>query len=77
MIDYVLIEIQVNVWIILSVTGSGILSALLDQQLTSCPSEQLRVMISGDAVIRPDTDPMPVGQTGAQVRTTTSCWYNM
>ncbi|XP_036962081.1 cytosolic 5'-nucleotidase 1A [Acanthopagrus latus] len=51
---------------VLRASQNGVLSALLDQQLASCPSEQLRVMISGDAVIKPDTDPMPPGQKGAQ-----------
>lgn len=42
----------------------GVLSALLDQQVA--PSEQLRVMFCGDAVIRPDTDPMPASRLAAQ-----------
>lgn len=42
----------------------GVLSALLDQQVA--PSEQLRVMFCGDAVIRPDTEPMPASRLAAQ-----------
>lgn len=42
----------------------GVLSALLDQQVA--PSEQLRVMFCGDAVIRPNTDPMPASRLAAQ-----------
>ncbi|XP_044048801.1 cytosolic 5'-nucleotidase 1A isoform X2 [Siniperca chuatsi] len=44
----------------------GVLSALLDQQTAFCPSEQLRVMFCGDAVIRPDTGPMPASRQAAQ-----------
>lgn len=42
----------------------GVLSALLDQQVA--PSEQLRVMFCGDAVIRPDTGPVPASRQAAQ-----------
>lgn len=44
----------------------GVLSVLLDQQLASCQSEQLRVMFCGDAVVRPDTDPGPASRRAAQ-----------
>lgn len=44
----------------------GVFSALLDQQIVFCPSEQLRVMICGDTVFQPDTSPMPVSRQAAQ-----------
>ncbi|XP_070763915.1 cytosolic 5'-nucleotidase 1A [Enoplosus armatus] len=44
----------------------GVFSALLDQQTAFCPPEQLRVMFCGDAVIRPDTGPMPASRQAAQ-----------
>ncbi|GLD61647.1 cytosolic 5'-nucleotidase 1A-like protein [Lates japonicus] len=44
----------------------GVFSALLDQHSASCPSEQLKVLFSGDAIIRPDTDPTPGSRQGAQ-----------
>ncbi|KAM9351828.1 cytosolic 5'-nucleotidase 1A [Symphorus nematophorus] len=44
----------------------GVLSALVDQQIASCPSEQLRVMFCGDAIIRPDTDPILESRQAAQ-----------
>ncbi|TKS73825.1 Cytosolic 5'-nucleotidase 1A [Collichthys lucidus] len=45
---------------------TGVVSVLLDQQTAVCPSEQLRVMFCGDAVIRPDTGPMPLTRQAAQ-----------
>lgn len=42
----------------------GVLSALLDRQVA--PSEQLRVLFCGDAVVRPDTGPMPASRQAAQ-----------
>ncbi|XP_053281999.1 cytosolic 5'-nucleotidase 1B isoform X2 [Pleuronectes platessa] len=45
---------------------NGVLSALLDQNLASCPSEQLRVLFCGDAVIRSNISPMPVSQQATQ-----------
>lgn len=33
----------------------GVVSVLLDQELAVCPSDQLRVMISGDAIIQPNS----------------------
>lgn len=50
----------------LQASQKGVFSALLDQQTASCPSEQLRVLFCGDAVIRPDTDPMPASRQAAQ-----------
>lgn len=44
----------------------GVLSALLDEYTASCPSEQLRVLLCGDAVIRPDTNPTPASRQAAQ-----------
>lgn len=41
----------------LQASQNGVLSVMLDQQIASCPSEQLRVMFCGDAIIRPDTGP--------------------
>lgn len=37
----------------LRASQKGVLSALLDQQVASCPSEQLRVLFCSDAVIQP------------------------
>lgn len=34
---------------------SGVVSVLLDQELAFCPSDQLRVMICGDAIIQPNS----------------------
>ncbi|TNN44482.1 Cytosolic 5'-nucleotidase 1A [Liparis tanakae] len=42
----------------------GVLSALLDRQPSS--TEQLRVMLCGDAVVRPAADPAPPSHTAAQ-----------
>ncbi|XP_059190502.1 cytosolic 5'-nucleotidase 1A [Centropristis striata] len=42
----------------------GVLSALLDQQVA--PSEQLRVMFCGDAVIRPDAESTSASRQAAQ-----------
>ncbi|XP_042352369.1 cytosolic 5'-nucleotidase 1A [Plectropomus leopardus] len=42
----------------------GVLSALLDQQVA--PSEQLRVMFCGDAVIRSNTGPVPASREASQ-----------
>ncbi|XP_029288960.1 cytosolic 5'-nucleotidase 1A-like [Cottoperca gobio] len=42
----------------------GVLSALLDRHVA--PSEQLRVMFCGDAVVQPDTGPMPASRQAAQ-----------
>ncbi|KAI3370971.1 hypothetical protein L3Q82_023622 [Scortum barcoo] len=50
----------------LQASQKGVFSALLDQQTASCPSEQLRVLFCGDAIIRPDTDPMPASRRAAQ-----------
>ncbi|KAM7415378.1 hypothetical protein PAMA_019959 [Pampus argenteus] len=41
----------------LQASQRGVLSALLHQQTASSPSEQLRVLFSGDAVVRSDTSP--------------------
>ncbi|XP_068585017.1 cytosolic 5'-nucleotidase 1A [Cebidichthys violaceus] len=48
----------------LQASQKGVLSALLDQP--AAPSEQLRVMLCGDAVVRPDTGPVPPSQQAAQ-----------
>lgn len=42
---------------------SGVVSVLLDQELAFCPSDQLRVMICGDAITQPNS-----GQQHLQVR---------
>lgn len=39
----------------ISLICSGVVSVLLDQELSVCPSDQLRVMISGDAIIQPSS----------------------
>lgn len=39
----------------ISLICSGVVSVLLDQELAVCPSDQLRVMISGDAIIQPNS----------------------
>ncbi|XP_026168285.1 cytosolic 5'-nucleotidase 1A [Mastacembelus armatus] len=44
----------------------GVLSALLDQQATSPPSEQLRVLFYGDTVVQADTGPTPTSRRAAQ-----------
>lgn len=44
----------------------GVLSALLEQQVAPCPSEQLRITFCGDAVIRPDADTNPASRQAAQ-----------
>ncbi|XP_040893702.1 cytosolic 5'-nucleotidase 1B isoform X2 [Toxotes jaculatrix] len=44
----------------------GVLSALLGLQTASCPSEQLRVLFCGDAIIQPDTGPKPASRQAAQ-----------
>ncbi|XP_069018610.1 cytosolic 5'-nucleotidase 1A isoform X2 [Embiotoca jacksoni] len=44
----------------------GVLSALLDETAASCPSEQLRVLFCGDAVIRPDAGPTSASKRAAQ-----------
>uniref|UniRef100_UPI0037E8CC4C cytosolic 5'-nucleotidase 1B n=1 Tax=Semicossyphus pulcher TaxID=241346 RepID=UPI0037E8CC4C len=44
----------------------GVLSALLDQQVALCPSDQLRVVFCGDAAIQPDTDTMLASRRAAQ-----------
>ncbi|XP_008276224.1 cytosolic 5'-nucleotidase 1A [Stegastes partitus] len=44
----------------------GVLSALLDEYTASCPSEQLRVLFCGDAVIRPGTNQTPASRQTAQ-----------
>ncbi|XP_039988362.1 cytosolic 5'-nucleotidase 1A [Xiphias gladius] len=44
----------------------GVFSALLDQQTASFPSEQLRILFCGDAIIRPDTGPTPASRQAAQ-----------
>nr|XP_019934255.1 PREDICTED: cytosolic 5'-nucleotidase 1B-like isoform X1 [Paralichthys olivaceus] len=38
---------------------NGVLSALLDQNMAACPSEQLRVLFCGDAVVHSNNSPMP------------------
>ncbi|XP_075945785.1 cytosolic 5'-nucleotidase 1A [Anarhichas minor] len=48
----------------LQASQKGVLSAVLDRQVA--PSEQLRVMLCGDAVVRPDTGPVPASQQAAQ-----------
>ncbi|XP_076589509.1 cytosolic 5'-nucleotidase 1B [Chaetodon auriga] len=60
--DFIESLLKNNVQLFLTTDGNearrasqeGVLSALLDQQMAFCPSEQLRVMICGDAVVRPD-----------------------
>uniref|UniRef100_A0A3Q3JTU6 Cytosolic 5'-nucleotidase 1A-like n=1 Tax=Monopterus albus TaxID=43700 RepID=A0A3Q3JTU6_MONAL len=47
-------------------TQRGVLSALLDHQTASCPSEQLKVLFFGDAVIQPDTGPTPPSRQAAR-----------
>ncbi|XP_011605720.1 cytosolic 5'-nucleotidase 1A [Takifugu rubripes] len=37
------------------VSHKGVLSGLLDQEQTFCPSDQLRVMICGDAILQPNS----------------------
>lgn len=44
----------------------GVLSALLEQQIALCPSEQLRITFCGDTVIRPDADAKLVNRQAAQ-----------
>lgn len=39
----------------ISLICSGFVSVLLDQEQAVCPSDQLRVMISGDAIIQPNS----------------------
>ncbi|XP_034392010.1 cytosolic 5'-nucleotidase 1A [Cyclopterus lumpus] len=48
----------------LQASQQGVLSALLDRQ--GAPSEQLRVMLCGDAVVRPDAGPAPVSRPAAE-----------
>ncbi|XP_068459691.1 cytosolic 5'-nucleotidase 1A [Clinocottus analis] len=48
----------------LQASQKGVLSALLDRQLAQ--SEQLRVMLCGDAVVRPDAGPAPPSRPAAQ-----------
>lgn len=48
---------------------SGVVSVLLDQEQAFRPSDQLRVMICGDAIIQPGT-----GQQHLQVVSATSPW---
>ncbi|XP_070687324.1 cytosolic 5'-nucleotidase 1B [Pempheris klunzingeri] len=72
--DFVESLLKLNVQLFLSTDGNealqasqkGVLSALLDQQIASCPSEQLRVMFCGDAIIRPDTGSTPASRQAAQ-----------
>lgn len=44
----------------------GIVSAQLDQHAASCPSEQLRVLFCGDAVVRLSSSPAPASQQAPQ-----------
>ncbi|XP_029378883.1 cytosolic 5'-nucleotidase 1B [Echeneis naucrates] len=44
----------------------GVVSALLEQQTTSCSSEKLRVFFCGDSVIQPETGPTPASRAAAQ-----------
>lgn len=48
---------------------SGVVSVLLDQEQAFRPSDQLRVMVCGDAIIQPDS-----GQQRLQVVSATSPW---
>ncbi|XP_047451865.1 cytosolic 5'-nucleotidase 1A [Mugil cephalus] len=50
----------------LQVSKKGILAALLGEYTASCPSEQLRVLFCGDAVIWPDAEPAPESRQAAQ-----------
>ncbi|XP_056271649.1 cytosolic 5'-nucleotidase 1A isoform X1 [Pseudoliparis swirei] len=49
----------------LQASRGGVLSALLERQVSS--TEQLRVMLCGDAVVRPAAGPAPPSQAAAQV----------
>ncbi|XP_071314915.1 cytosolic 5'-nucleotidase 1B isoform X1 [Trachinotus anak] len=72
--DFIESLLKNNVQLFLSTDGGealqasqkGVLSALLDRQTASCPSEQLRVLFCGDAVIQPDTGPTPASRQAAQ-----------
>lgn len=55
----------------MNVVGPGVLSALLGRQ--EAPSESLRVMLCGDAIVRPDCDPVPASRGAAQVLTAALC----
>ncbi|XP_037307174.2 cytosolic 5'-nucleotidase 1A [Pungitius pungitius] len=48
----------------LQASHKGVPSALLGRQ--EAPSEPLRVMLCGDAVVRPDSDPAPASRRAAQ-----------
>ncbi|KAK2880573.1 cytosolic 5'-nucleotidase 1A isoform X2 [Channa argus] len=50
----------------LQASQRGVLSALLDQQTSSCPSEQLRVLYCGDTISQTDTGPTSVSRRAAQ-----------
>lgn len=50
----------------LQASQRGVLSALVDQQTASCPSEQLRVLFCGDAITRPDTVSAPASPQSFQ-----------
>ncbi|CAJ1056001.1 cytosolic 5'-nucleotidase 1B isoform X2 [Xyrichtys novacula] len=47
-------------------TQKGVLSALLDHQEASPPSDQLRIMFCEDAIIQPDTGPTPANREAIQ-----------
>lgn len=59
----------VCLWFTLCLFCSGVLSGLLDQELTFRPSDQLRVMICGDAILQPNR-----GQQYLQVLSATTLW---
>ncbi|XP_042266775.1 cytosolic 5'-nucleotidase 1A isoform X1 [Thunnus maccoyii] len=72
--DFIESLLKNNVQLFLSPDGNevsqasqrGVLSALLNQLTASSPSEQLRVLLCGDAVILPDTSPAPASRQAAQ-----------
>ncbi|XP_028286849.1 cytosolic 5'-nucleotidase 1A isoform X1 [Parambassis ranga] len=47
---------------VVQASRSGVLSALLDEHTASCPSEQLRVLLCGDAIIQPDVGLTPASR---------------
>lgn len=55
-----------------AVIGPGVLSVLLDEHTASCPSEQLRVLFCGDALVQPEAGPAVSGSPAAQVPTVTN-----
>lgn len=49
--------------------GPGVLSVLLDEHTASCPTEQLRVLFCGDAVVQSEAGPALASKQAAQVQT--------